>query len=157
MEKAIDFLADQLQGITKLGGGGEASLIGSVKAQYYSQTTPISHFAHVTRTGNRVSVTPHEPTFVPTVVKALQQAGFNAYQFSKDTAVVEVQPPSGDTKREKGQRIRTIGEETKVAIRNIRKRCKKSIEKEEIKELQDLTDKAISAVDEIIERKLSYL
>lgn len=157
MDKAIDFLDDQLVGITQL-GANMSSLVDTVKVNYYGQLTPLKHVAHSTRDGLRLSITPHDPQIVSEIVKACQAAGFNAYKFSKEMVVVNLQPPSGETKEEMKKRIRVLGEETKVAIRQIRKKFKQGADdKSGDKALQEITDKAVQIVEDILAKKMSYI
>ena len=157
MEKAVDFLKEQLHGITQL-GANNASLVDSVKVDYYGQPTPIKHIAYSSCDKLRVSITPHEEKFVSEIVKACERAGFNAYKFSKEIAMVTLPIPSGETKKEMKKRIKSLGEETKISIRNIRKKFKQSSEdNSEEKALQKITNAATQAVDEIVKRKTAYV
>lgn len=157
MDKAIDFLEDQLAGITQF-GANMSSLVDSVKVDYYGQPTPIRNVAHSVRDGLRLSITPYDPSIVSAIVKGCQKAGLNAYKFSKEIVVVNLQPPSGDTKDEMKKRVKTLGEEAKVAIRQIRKKFKQGAEdKSEDKKLQEITDKAVQIVDNIVAKKMSYI
>ena len=157
MGKAVNFLQEQLQGITQL-GANNGSLVDSIKIDYYGQPTPIKHVSHSSRDGLKISITPHELNLVPAIVLACEKAGFNAYKFSKEIAIVNLPAPSGDTKQEMKKRIKTLGEETKISIRNIRKKFKQSAsDNSEDKQIQKITDEATTAVDSIVKTKMSYI
>ena len=157
MQKAIDFLEDQLHGITKL--GATSSLVDTVKVQAYGQSTPLKHLAHSQGQGQRVTIHPHDPSLTSAIAKACQTAGFDAYVFSKESVVVNLPIISGETKEEMRQRIKRLGDDTKVAIRNIRKQFRKGVPKEDNqdKPIQEATDRAIEIVDEIVATKSSYV
>jgi len=157
MQKAIDFLEDQLHGITKL--GATPSLVETVKVHAYGQSTPLKHLASTQCAKQRVTIHPFDPNLTATIAKACQTAGFDAYVFSKDAVVVTLPMMSGETKEEIRQRIKKLGDDTKIAIRNIRKQFRNGQPKEENhdKEIQEATDRAIEIIDGIIETKSSYV
>lgn len=160
MQKAIDFLSDQLHGITVL--GASSSLIDSVKVVAYGQKSSLKHLANITGSqGRRVTIHPHDPNLNAAIAKACQTAGFDAYVFSKESVVVTLPIMSGETKDETRKRIKRLGDEAKIAIRNIRKQFKQGIPKnqkhEEEKIIQEVTDKATGIVDQIVKTKSSYI
>jgi len=159
MQKAIDFLSDQLHGITPL--GATSSLIDTVRVTAYGQKTPLGHLATTAGRGEKVTITPHDPNLRGAIAKACQDAGFNAYVFSKESVVVNLPIMSGETKEETRKRIKRLGDDAKVAIRNVRKQFKKGIPKdqkhEDEKLIQEATDKAIGIIDQIVETKTSYV
>jgi len=159
MQKAIDFFSDQLHGITAL--GATPSLVETVRVSVYDQKIPVKHLAFTTSQGSRVTVTPHDSNTRSAIAKACQDAGFDAYVFSREAVVVNLPKPSGETKDEIRKRIKRLGDEAKVAIRNIRKQFKKGVPKdekhEEEKRIQKVTDEAVGIVDQIVERKQAYV
>lgn len=71
-------------------------------------------------------VKPYDLSILGSIDKALQKSGFNSYVFSKEAVCVSVPPPSGDQRKETMLRVKKAGEETKIAIRNIRKKPNKN-------------------------------
>lgn len=65
---------------------------------------------------------------------------------------------SGEEKEGIVKRLRLLGEEAKISIRNLRKKYRQSLTKEEIKEqeksLNKLTEDFISEIDKVIETRI---
>jgi ribosome recycling factor len=152
MQKTIDSLENQLVGIRL--GTITPSVIDTVKVIYEGQPTPIVHVAYAERKGNGISVTPYEPQLVNAINKALQGSGFNSYVFSKTSVMVSCPPPSGEEKLKIIAYVAKLGEESKIAVRNIRKKHRQTLTKDEIKEqdksLQKTTDEMISKIDSLV-------
>jgi ribosome recycling factor len=165
MEKAIDHFEDQTHGINKFGGVRVSSLIDTIRISCYGQKTPLKHLASTSPMNGGVSVEPHDPSILKAIEKGCKDAGYNAYVFSKSTVMVSIPPPSGEDKVRARDRLKKIGEETKVSIRNIRKKAKQAVPKDTPKnqkkklekDLQALTDEAINMVEAILAKKLSFV
>lgn len=163
MQRSLDFLSDQLHGISSL-GVSSSTLVEAVKVSVYGQRTPLKHLASTDAVGQRITIKAFDPSNVQAIAKACQDAGFNAYVFSKESVVVTLPDQSGDTRNETKARIKKLGEDAKVSIRNVRKHFKQGLKdlpkndrhKEE-KLVQNLTDEAVEKVVSIVERKCSYV
>ena len=79
----------------------------------------------------------------------LKKQGFNAYKFSKTTVVVNIPLPCGENRHKVAAQAKKIGEEAKVAVRNIRKKFRKK-DKDNEKQLQTMTDAAIKEIDKAV-------
>lgn len=163
MERTIKVLSDSLHGISSL-GVSSSSLIDAVKVQVHGQNTPLKHLASTRSNGRRVTINVFDQLTTTAVAKACQDAGFEAYVFSKDSVVVTLPSLSGEYRNEMKLKIKKLGEETKVSIRNIRKQFKqglkglsKSDRQKEEKMIQKETDKHIMFVNEIVAEKTSYV
>ena len=162
MQKSIDSLTEQLVGISAF---GTSSLVEAVKVMYYGQKMPLKHLASFETSGRRVSIKAFDQTILSAIAKACQTAGFNASVFSKETVVVQLPDFSGDTREETKARIRTLGEEARIAVRNVRKQFRQSLPKEmakldrqgEDEKIQSATDKAIRLINGIVEQKTHCL
>lgn len=161
MEKTVEMFSQSLVGIR--GGTITPSLVDTVKVVYYGQPTPVRQIAHTSVTKGGISVTPFEPTMLGPIEKALKAANLTAYTFSKTCIMVSVPPITGEEKTKIRAYIKKLGEESKVSVRNIRKTYKQSAQgsKDEVKrfekDLQNLTDAAVSAIDEIVDSKCAAL
>jgi ribosome recycling factor len=165
MNKAIEHLEDQTHGISKIGGARPTSLIDTIRISCYGQKTTIKHLAQTSPMKNAVSIEPHDPSILKAIEKGCKAAGYNAYVFSKTSVMVSIPPPSGEDKEQARNRIKRVGEDTKISIRNIRKKVKQDIpkdmpksEKRKLeKDLQSLTDDAIKIVEDIVKRKVGFV
>ncbi len=143
MEKAVEHLTEQLAGIRF--GVPTCALIDTIKVDYYGQQTSINHMAHTMSQQGKIDVVPHDPTMLGVVDKALKEAGFNSYMFSKTTVSINLPKYAGEADREKViLQVHNLEEAAKVAIRNIRKKARQKLvgSEDEIKradkELQDM-------------------
>lgn len=160
MQKSIDLLKGQVVGIRS---NISASVVDTVRLEYYGQMYPLKELAFAANTTAGVTITPYDPSLVSQIEKTLKQAGFQAYVFSKQSVVVSVPPPSVEQKKEIHKHIKSLGEETKVAIRNIRKQTKQEWSRQDIsesqlkgmeKQLQALTDECVALTDSIVAEKI---
>ena len=130
-----------------------------MRVQAYGQSTPLKHLSNSKSQGQKIIITPYDNSIISSIVKACKLANFDAYKYSKDCVIVNLPIMSGDTKKETIQRIKALGGETKVAVRNIRQQFRQGQpkEKRQDKEIQEITDSAISIINDIVETKTSYI
>lgn len=163
MNKASQFLDSSLVGIR--GGAINAACLETVRVSYHGQLTPIWHLANVGDGKGRVAITPFDPTMLGQIVKALTDAGFNAYVCSKVSVAVSSNPMSGAEREKVKAQIKKLGEEAKIAVRGVRKQARQSIDgslpkddrqKMEV-EIQKLTSQTEAKIDQMIHFKLTSL
>lgn len=152
MDKTVEHLAEQLQAIRF--GTITSGLIDSVRINCYGGTTEIRHLAMTQNDKKRICVTPYDPSLIGTINTALNSAGFNSYVFSKTSIVVSIPQPCGEEKEKVVKHVRKLGEEAKVAIRNIRKKAKKEHDEDEV---QKVTDSSINEIEEWVESKVQEI
>lgn len=145
MRKTVDLLKTQLVGLED---NVNEQLISTIKVEYNHQLTPLQHMSLVNQQDRRVSVTPFDPTMVGVIEDELKRQGFNAYKFSKTTVVINIPPACGETRQKVAAQMKKLGEESKVAIRNIRKKFRKK-DQDHDRELQALTDASIKEIDKL--------
>lgn len=162
MEKTVDVFFDQIRNIRS--GNVTPAFIDSVKVQCNGQKTPISHIARTSGgRGKPISIEPFDPSLVPSINKELNQAGFASCVFSKTTVCVNIPPMSGEEREKICNHIKKMGEDAKIAVRNIRKRAKNSLKgtQDELqaaeKLLQEKTDLAISLISRGVIDKISKI
>lgn len=163
MAKTIDLFFDQIRNIRV--GNVTTAVIDSVRVQYHGQKTPIMHLARTSGgRGKPISIEPYDPSLVSQINKDLIQAGFSSYVFSKTTVCVNVPPMSGEERDKICNHVKKIGEDSKIAIRNIRKQFRNSLkdltQDERLsaeKLLQENTDSSISLINEGVDDKVSKL
>lgn len=161
MLKAVEVLESSLVGIRS--SAITSSCVDVIKVRCYGQPTPIKHIATTVDRSNQVVITPYDPSLSGEILKSLTDVGFNAYTFSKSSIVVSANALSGSEREKVKSQIRKMGEEAKVAIRNIRKAERSKLdlpEDEKRKEeanIQEMTSKYENKVDGIIKFKLESL
>lgn len=137
MEKAIGVLKQALAGIRT--GRANPGLVDSLKVEVYGSPCPIKQVAAVgAPEPNQIVVRPYDPNTLKSIEKAIQASDLGLNPQSDGRMIRLVVPPlSGEVRRKMVGRIRELAEETKVAIRNIRRDGNKTADQAE-------KDKALS-------------
>ncbi len=166
MEKSVEFLDLHLSKIRT--GRASASLLDDIKVMAYGTSTPISQTATVSAPDARtLLIQPWDKSLIADIEKAIlaSDLGFNP---QNDGQLVRVPIPSLTEERRKEfvKLAKKNTEETKIAIRNIRRdnievlrKAEKNKElSEDFKnqgetEIQQLTDKFISIAESKLEVK----
>ncbi len=166
MKKTINVLKDNLAGIRA--GRANPSILDKLTIDYYGAPTPIQQIATVSVPEARViTIQPWEAKLLKDIEKEIQKSdiGINP---NNDGKVIRLVFPAltEERRKELTKQSKKEGEESKVAIRSIRrdsienmKAKKKSGEiteddlKDAEKDIQNLTDKYIADIDRIIEAK----
>ena len=162
MKKSIDRLSEEYAVIRA--GRANPAILDRIMVDYYGTKTPINQMAGVSVSEARVLViNPWDASALPAIEKAINQAdiGINPTNDGKVLRLVFPQLTE-ERRKEIVKDINKIKEESKVAVRNIRrdamdkiKTLKKenSVSEDEIKdkedEIQDLVNKYINKIDEI--------
>jgi ribosome recycling factor len=166
MVKSIDALKTELMTIRT--GKASPSLLDSVRVEGYGSVMPLSQLASVSAPQPRMLVIqPWDKTLLQPILKGIQKAdlGLNP---SEDGELIRVPIPAltEERRNELVKRVKKLGEEVKVAIRNIRRDANDEIKKLQkdglvseddahrgAQETQKLTDRYIETVDDVLHRK----
>jgi ribosome recycling factor len=172
MEKAAAVLKNTLSGIRT--GRANPGLVDSIKVEAYGSSVPLKQIASVgAPEPTQIIIRPYDPGTAKDIEKAILAAdlGFNP-QNDGNVIRLSVPPLSTEVRRKMVGRVKELCEETKVAIRNIRRDGNKTADqaekdksisedqrddvKEEIQELtkkyeSDASDLAKSREKEVLE------
>ena len=165
MKKAIEFLEADFAGIRA--GRANPHILDKLRVDYYGTPTPIQQVGNVTVPEARIiQIAPWDKSTLKAIEKAIMTSdiGINP---SNDGSVIRLVFPELTEERRKDlvKDVRKKAEESKVAIRNIRrdgndafkKLAKEDFSEDEIKQLGDdlqkLTDKYIKEIDVVTEAK----
>ncbi|HEY1137681.1 MAG TPA: ribosome recycling factor [Xanthomonadaceae bacterium] len=166
MAKSIDALRHTLTKVRT--GRASPSLVEHLKVNYYGSDMPLSQVASIAVADARsLAITPWEKQMVPAVEKAIYASDLGLTPNTAGTVIrINLPPLTEERRKELSKHVHGEGEDTKVAIRNIRRDAnqqikellkeKKITEDEERRsedEIQKLTDKAIKDVDEVVKAK----
>jgi ribosome recycling factor len=152
MLKAVEHLEEQLIGIRW--GTVTSGLVDTVRVSCYSGITELKHLASTQGDAKRIQVMPYDPNLIGPINTALKEAGFDSYVFSKNSVVVNVPQRCGEEKEKIIKRIRKLGEEAKISVRNIRKKARKEHDDDDV---QKMTDFAVAEIDLLIEAKVEAM
>lgn len=166
MAKSVEALRHDLTKVRT--GRASPALVDHLKVNYYGSDTPLSQVASIAVTDARtLTISPYEKQMVGPVEKAILASDLG---LTPNTAglVIRINLPAltEERRKELSKHVHAEGEDTKVAIRNIRRdanqqvkdllKDKKITEDEERRsedDIQKLTDKAIKDVDEVVKAK----
>jgi ribosome recycling factor len=166
MEKTISALKDEFKTIRT--GRASAALLDKIRVEYYGEKTPLSQVSTISVPEARMLlIQPFDKAIISEIEKEIQKSelGLNP---SNDGKVIRIAIPplTAERRKELSKQARAIGENCKVAVRNIRrdgndelKKKQKSgeITEDELKaretELQKSTDKFIQEIDKILAEK----
>ncbi|TXH70890.1 MAG: ribosome recycling factor [Lysobacteraceae bacterium] len=166
MAKSVEALRHEL---TKLRTGrATTALVDHLKVNYYGSDMPLSQVATIAVADARsLTITPWEKNMVAAVEKAIYASDLGLTPNTAGTVIrINLPPLTEERRRELSKHVHHEGEETKIAIRNIRRDAnhhvkellkeKKITEDEERRsedDIQKLTDKAIKDVDDVVKAK----
>jgi ribosome recycling factor len=166
MDKAIAVLKDELAGVRT--GRATPALLQRVVVDYYGTPVPIQQLASFSVPEPRTLViSPFDRNAIAAMEKAIQASDLGITPGNDGTVIRLSFPPLTEERRkELIKLVHHRGEEGRVAVRNIRRHSKEELEKLEReggiseddlvrseKELQRLTDKHISDIDEVVAHK----
>lgn len=141
MKKAIAVLRDEFVTIRTSRASG--ALVDRIMIDYYGSAVPLKQLATVAVPEPRlIVITPYDKTTIPSVEKAILQSDLGITPTSDGNVVRLPLPPLTEDRRK--ELLRVVGhmaEESRVAIRNVRRDAN-----EHLKHLK--TDKALSEDDE---------
>jgi len=170
MEKAVDVFQDSLRGIRT--GTASAGLVDSIRVDYYGSPTPLLQLAQIAVPDPQlIVIKPYDPSSLDAIERAIQTSdlGINP---QTDGKVVRLAVPalSQERRQQLVTRIKTLAEEARVAIRNVRRDANRHLDREQkdsqISEddcrrarddVQELTDQYEGVVSDVLEKKTEDL
>ena len=160
MEKTINVLDDEFK--TLRAGRANPAVLNKVNVDYYGVPTPINQLAAVNVPDARtLTVQPWDTSTLKAIERAINEAdiGINPQNDGKTIRLV-FPPLTEERRKELAKDVHKMGEESKVAIRSIRrdavdklKNMKKNSDiteddlKQGEKKIQDVTDKYCKQID----------
>ncbi len=166
MQKSIQNLQSEMTRIRT--GRANVALVDSIKVDYYGTPTPLKQIASIGVPEPRlIVIQPWDASACQAIEKAIQKADIGLSPQS-DGKVIRVPVPqlTEERRRELVKLVKRTGEECKVTIRKHRrdaneelkeKQKNKEITEDELKrfteKVQELTDKYVAKVDEILQAK----
>ena len=166
MEKAINQMKKEFASIRT--GRANPMILDKVLVEYYGTPTPLRQLSQVSvQDGTTLVITPYDKTIIKEIEKALVKADLGINPNSDGIVLRLAFPPlTTDKRKEICKDVKKVCEDTKIAIRNIRRDMTdelKKLEKSEnlsedmVKDNQDkiqkITDKYIKISDDLSAEK----
>ncbi len=163
MKKTVEILRNELVKIRT--GRANPGLVEDIKVESYGTQVPLSQLTSITVPEPRqLLIRPWDKNLLPDIEKAIQKSGLGLTPTSDGVVIRLNLPPLTEENRQNiSKLVHKIGEENKIAIRNIRRQSIETIkqmkndkeiseddEKKMEKEIQKLTDIYVEEIDNIL-------
>lgn len=170
MDGTLELLRKDLAAVRT--GRASAEILSPITVDYYGAATPLNQLASLnTPDPQMITVTPFDRTTVKEIEKAIMASdlGLNP---SSDGTMIRVPIPvlTEERRKELVKHVKKLGEEGKVALRNVRRDANEKLKKlEKEKEvsqdqernahdkIQSATDDHVKRVDELVKKKETEL
>lgn len=166
MQKTISILKEDLNSVRA--GRANPALLDQISVDYYGTATALKNMSNISVPDPRsLVIAPFDPSTLKAIEKAIMTSniGINPSNDGKNIRLV-IPPVTEETRKEKTKQIKKMGEDSKVAVRNLRRDANEEIkklqkdgelteddEKNELDEIQKLTDKCVKDIDRIVADK----
>ena len=166
MEKTLSHLETDLQAVRA--GRANPHVLDRIRVDYYGSPTPIQQLANVSVPEARIiQIAPWEKKMLKEISRAISASDIGINPTNDGTMIRLVFPElTGERRKQLSKDVKKMGEEAKVALRNIRrdgneafKKLKKNedVSEDVVSELQDelgkVTDKFVKKIDKAIDEK----
>ncbi len=166
MEKAINQMKKEFGSIRS--GRANPMILDKVVVDYYGAPTALRQMSQVTvQDGTTLVISPYDKTVLKEIEKAIIKAEIGVAPNSDGIVLRLAFPPlTEERRREISKDVKKLGEDSKVAIRNVRrdmtddlKKLEKSenlpedVVKDNQDEIQKLTDKYTGIIDSLVAEK----
>ncbi len=166
MEKSAAKLEKELASIRT--GRASSALLEDIRVTYYGSLTPLNQIATISVPEARlITIQPWDKSIIKDIEKAITHSDLGLTPSSDGNVIrISFPPLTEERRKELVKVVKKIGEEYKIAIRNVRREGNeevKGMEKEKVisedeskralKEIQKITNDYIKRIDEILSIK----
>lgn len=166
MSKSIESVKLSLTSIRT--GRASASILDRVKVDYYGAMTPLNQLASISvPSAQQLSIDPFDKKSTGDIEKAIIEADIGLTPNNDGNIIrINIPPLTEDRRKDLLKQCKQIGEEGKVAIRNVRRDGVDTVKKfekagtigeDEMKDgldvMQKMTDKCVKEIDDIVAKK----
>ncbi len=166
MTKTVHVLKEEFNSVRA--GRANPHILDKITVDYYGQATPLQQVGNITVPEARmIQIQPWDASVIKAIEKALNMSDIGITPSSDGKVIRLVFPELTEEKRkELTKKVKHLGEEAKVAVRNIRRDAVQDFKKQEQEkllteddlkdletEVQELTDKFVKEIDKVVEEK----
>ena len=170
MERAIEHAKEEFGAIRT--GRANAAMFSKIIIDYYGSPTPLTQMASVAVPEPRMAIVkPYDASQLQAMEKAIRDSDLGVNPNNEGTQLRILLPQmTEERRRDMIKVVRHKGEDSKVAIRNVRRKAKEELDRivkdgeagedegrRAEKELDDLTHKFVAHVDELLKHKEAEL
>lgn len=166
MDKSIEAFRSEIAKIRT--GKATTALLDGIKVDYYGTITPLNQVGNLSvLDAHTLAITPWDKNMISIIDKAILTAdlGFNPVNDGTNIKI-PIPPLTGERRKDMCKLVKKFGEDSKIAIRNIRRDANEHLKKQEkAKELsedlrhdaeievQTSTNSHITNIDDIVKHK----
>jgi ribosome recycling factor len=166
MEKTIETLKKDFGKVRT--GRASVTLLEDIMVDYYGTPTPINQVGTLAAPEPRlITIQPWEKKLIGDIEKAILKSDLGLNPDSDGQIIrIAIPPLTEERRRDMAKMVKKMGEEAKIALRNLRRdaneRMKKMEKNKELtkddlkrgeKEIQDLTDAYVKKTDDLVAAK----
>ena len=166
IEKSIVVLKEELAAVRA--GIENPGILDKIAVEYYGVPTPLKGLANISVPDPRtILISPFDPKAVPDIEKAINLANIGINPSNDGKAIrLSVPEVTEERRKELTKSVKKLGENDKVAIRNLRRDANDQLKKmqkageiteddlaQDEKVVQKMIDDAIKEIDEIVKKK----
>src|SRR5690606_16303482 len=170
MEKAVSHAKEELSSVRT--GRATPAMFSRITVEYYGAPTPLNQLASVNIPEARMAVVkPYDATQLAAIEKAIRDSDLGVNPTNDGSIIRVVIPRLTEERRKEMVKVaKQKGEEARVSVRSVRRKAKEELDRigkdgeageDEVaraeKELQNLTDKYVAQVEELVKHKESEL
>ena len=160
MQSSIESMEKRLTNIRA--GRANPAILDSVMVNYYGVDTPLKQLASVSIPEARMlQIKPFDKSCLGPIEKAIYEANIGLTPNNNgEVIILNIPALTEETRREYVKQAKTIGEECKIALRNIRQDANNDIKKadelteDDIKSGQDEVQELIGKYNKIVDEKI---
>ena len=166
MERSLAALRKELSRIRT--GRATLALLDGIDVDYYGTTTPLNQMATLAAPESRLlTIQPWDRSQVGLIEKAIQRSDLGLTPMNDGMTIrLAIPPLTTERRKDLVKKVKKIGEDAKVALRNVRREGNetlkdlektKDISQDDLRrgqeQVQKITDRFISQVDDVLNAK----
>lgn len=162
MQKSIEVLQKELAAVRT--GRANPALLDHVTVDYYGAESPIRQISSVSVVeGNQLYIKPYDKSVLKNIETAIFASDLGLNPLNDGNGIRLVLPqPTEERRRQLVKEVDKLGEQAKVAIRNIRRDGNDQVKKLDMSEddekgyledVQDLTNTFVKSIDQVLKEK----
>ena len=166
MDKSVEAFRHEIAKIRT--GKATTALLDGIKVEYYGSLTPLTQTANVSvLDAHTLSITPWDKSIINEIEREILKSELGLNPNNDGTNIrIPIPPLTEERRKDLVKLVKKIGEDCKIAIRNVRRDVNDHLKKQEKDkeisednlhdleaEVQKLTDQHIDKIDELIKHK----
>ncbi len=158
MSLAIEKMVERYQNIRA--GRANPAILDGILVSYYGTPTPLNQIAAINiPEARQIAIKPFDKNSLGDIEKAIYDANLGLTPTNTgDFIIITIPPLTEETRRDYVKQVKTIAEDTRITLRNIRQEINNTIKKEasnedEEKAFLDEMQELINKYNKIIEEK----